>query len=321
MKRSTLMKALIALPMVGLLATATPALAGKCKSCNSCDSKKSDRTVQVAADMDIVDTAVAAGQFKTLAAALGAADLVDALKGDGPFTVFAPTDEAFAALPEGTVETLLKPENKALLTAILTYHVVPGNLKAEDVVGGAPLVSLNGQKIDLNTTDGVMVDKANVVKTDIETSNGTIHVIDAVILPSTKDIIDTAIEAGSFKTLAAALGAAELVETLQGDGPFTVFAPTDDAFAALPAGTVESLLKPENKAKLQAVLTYHVVPGRIYAHDAIKAGKAKTVQGQEVTIKAMDGKVTVDGANVIAADIDSSNGVVHVIDAVILPKD
>ncbi|MEM6505349.1 MAG: fasciclin domain-containing protein [Planctomycetota bacterium] len=321
MKRSTLMKALIALPMVGLLATTTPALAGKCKSCNSCDSKKSDRTVQVAADMDIVDTAVAAGQFKTLAAALGAADLVDALKGDGPFTVFAPTDEAFAALPEGTVETLLKPENKALLTAILTYHVVPGNLKAEDVVGGAPLVSLNGQKIDLNTTDGVMVDKANVVKTDIATSNGTIHVIDAVILPSTKDIIDTAIEAGSFKTLAAALGAAELVETLQGDGPFTVFAPTDDAFAALPAGTVESLLKPENKAKLQAVLTYHVVPGRIYAHDAIKAGKAKTVQGQEVTIKAMDGKVTVDGANVIAADIDSSNGVVHVIDAVILPKD
>ncbi|MEM6260495.1 MAG: fasciclin domain-containing protein [Planctomycetota bacterium] len=321
MKRSTLMKALIALPMVGLLATTTPALAGKCKSCNSCDSKKSDRTVQVAADMDIVDTAVAAGQFKTLAAALGAADLVDALKGDGPFTVFAPTDEAFAALPEGTVETLLKPENKALLTAILTYHVVPGNLKAEDVVGGAPLVSLNGQKIDLNTTDGVMVDKANVVKTDIATSNGTIHVIDAVILPSTKDIIDTAIEAGSFKTLAAALGAAELVETLQGDGPFTVFAPTDDAFAALPAGTVESLLKPENKAKLQAVLTYHVVPGRIYAHDAIKAGKAKTVQGQEITIKAKDGKVTVDGANVIAADIDSSNGVVHVIDAVILPKD
>lgn len=320
MNRSTLLKSLIALPMVGLLATAPAALAGsKCKS-NKCD--KSDKaTVTVAADMDIVDTAVAAGSFKTLAAALGAADLVDALKGDGPFTVFAPTDEAFAALPDGTVETLLKPENKALLQAILTYHVVPGNLKAEDVVKGAPLKTLNGQKISLNTSDGVMVDKANVVKTDIATSNGTIHVIDAVIMPSTKDIIDTAIEAGSFKTLAAALGAAELVETLQGDGPFTVFAPTDEAFAALPAGTVESLLKPENKAKLQAVLTYHVVPGRIYAADAIKAGQAATVQGSKVTIKANDGAVTVDGANVVKADIDTTNGVIHVIDAVILPKD
>lgn len=318
MTRSTLLKSLLALPMVGLLTAGTPTMAEKCPS--SCDKSKA-KTVQVAAEMDIVDTAVAAGSFKTLAAALGAADLVDALKGDGPFTVFAPTDDAFAALPEGTVETLLKPENKALLQSILTYHVVPGNLKAKDVVGGAPLVTLNGQKIDLKTTDGVMVDKANVVKTDISTTNGTIHVIDAVIMPSTKDIIDTAIEAGSFKTLAAALGAAELVETLKGDGPFTVFAPTDEAFAALPAGTVESLLKPENKAKLQAVLTYHVVPGRIYAADAIKAGKAKTVQGSKVTIVAKDGAVTVDGAKVVAADIDSSNGVIHVIDAVILPKD
>ena len=318
MTRSTLLKSLLALPMVGLLAVGTPALADKCSS--KCNKSKA-KTVTVAAEMDIVDTAVAAGSFKTLAAALGAADLVDALKGDGPFTVFAPTDEAFANLPEGTVETLLKPENKALLTAILTYHVVPGNHKAEDVLGGAPLKTLNGQKISLDTSDGVKVDGANVVKTDIATTNGTIHVIDAVIMPSTKDIIDTAIEAGSFKTLAAALGAAELVETLKGDGPFTVFAPTDDAFAALPAGTVESLLKPENKAKLQAVLTYHVVPGRIYAADAIKAGQAKTVQGSKVTIKAKDGKVTVDGANVVAADIDTTNGVVHVIDAVILPKD
>ena len=318
MKRNTLLKTLIALPMVGLLAAA-PAMA-----CDKCCKHKHDntkKTMKVAAEMDIVDTAVAAGSFNTLAAALGAADLVDALKGDGPFTVFAPTDKAFANLPKGTVQTLLKPENKALLQAILTYHVVPGNLSAKDVVGGHSLVTLNGQKINLDTSDGVKVDGANVVKTDISTTNGTIHVIDAVIMPSTKDIIDTAIEAGSFKTLAAALGAAELVETLQSDGPFTVFAPTDEAFAALPAGTVESLLKPENKAKLQAVLTYHVVPGRIYAADAIEAGQAKTVQGSKVTIKAKDGNVTVDGANVVAADIDSTNGVIHVIDAVILPKD
>lgn len=316
MKRS-LFKSLAVLPALGLFAVATPAQAGS--DCGSCSSK----TVKVStvAQMDIVDTAVAAGSFKTLAAALGAADLVDALKGEGPFTVFAPTDDAFAALPKGTVETLLKPENKALLTAVLTYHVVPGNLKAADVVKADKLVTLNGQKLSLSLSDGVMIDKANVVKTDIATSNGTIHVIDAVIMPSTKDIIDTAIEAGSFNTLAAAIQAAGLVETLKGEGPFTVFAPTDDAFKALPAGTVESLLKPENKAKLQAVLTYHVVPGRVYATDAIAAKQAKTVQGSKVTIKAADGKVMVDGANVVKADIDTTNGVIHVIDAVILPKD
>ena len=145
-----------------------------------------------------------------------------------------------------------------------------------------------------------------------------IHVIDSVILP--KDIVDTAVAAGKFKTLAAALKAAGLVKTLKGDGPFTVFAPTDEAFAKLPAGTVENLLKPENKAKLTAVLTYHVVPGKVMAKDVVKLDKAKTVQGSEVTIKTEGNKVMVDNATVIAADIVCGNGVVHVIDSVILPK-
>lgn len=271
---------------------------------------------------DIVDTAVAAGSFKTLAAALGAADLVGALKGDGPFTVFAPTDEAFSKLPAGTVENLLKPENKALLQSILTYHVVPGKVLAKDVVKLNGAKTLNGQMVDIAIADGtVTIDSAKVIKTDIGASNGVIHVIDSVILPSQTDIIDTAVEAGSFKTLAAAIKAAGLIETLKGDGPFTVFAPTDAAFAKLPEGTVASLLKPENKAKLAAVLTYHVVPGRIYAADAIEAGKAKTVQGQAVTITSSDKGVMIDGAKVVKANIDASNGVIHVIDSVILPKD
>lgn len=136
------------------------------------------------AHMDIVDTAVSAGQFQTLAAALAAADLVDTLKGDGPFTVFAPTDEAFAKLPEGTVENLLKEENLGQLTAILTYHVVPGSVTAEQVVGLQEAPTVNGQSIDIKVADnGVMVDGANVVVTDIMASNGVIHVIDSVILP------------------------------------------------------------------------------------------------------------------------------------------
>jgi uncharacterized surface protein with fasciclin (FAS1) repeats len=135
-----------------------------------------------------------------------------------------------------------------------------------------------------------------------------------------KDIVDTAVAAGSFKTLAAALGAAGLVETLKGEGPFTVFAPTDAAFAKLPAGTVESLLEPANRAKLQAILTYHVVPGAVMASDVVKLTGAKTVNGQSVTIRVAGGAVTVDGANVIKTDIATSNGVIHVIDSVILPK-
>ncbi|MCL4194416.1 MAG: fasciclin domain-containing protein [Thermoguttaceae bacterium] len=135
-----------------------------------------------------------------------------------------------------------------------------------------------------------------------------------------KDIVDTAVAAGSFKTLAAALGAAGLVETLKGEGPFTVFAPTDEAFGKLPAGTVEDLLKPENKAKLVSILTYHVVAGKVMAADVVKLSEAKTVQGSKVKISVNEGKVKVDDANVVKTDITASNGVIHVIDAVILPK-
>jgi len=134
------------------------------------------------------------------------------------------------------------------------------------------------------------------------------------------DIVDTAVAAGSFNTLAAALKAAGLVDTLKGDGPFTVFAPTDEAFARLPAGTVESLLEPANKDKLIAVLTYHVVPGKVMAADVVKLTSAKTVNGQSASIKVDGGKVMVDEATVTATDIKASNGVIHVIDSVILPN-
>ncbi len=134
------------------------------------------------------------------------------------------------------------------------------------------------------------------------------------------DIVDTAVEAGQFKTLVAAVEAAELVETLKGDGPFTVFAPTDEAFAKLPEGTLENLLKPENKDQLVAILTYHVVPGKIMSGDiAGKTADVETVQGGKLAVDAMDG-VKVDEAQVITADIETSNGVIHVIDTVVLPK-
>ena len=138
-------------------------------------------------------------------------------------------------------------------------------------------------------------------------------------MPS-KDIVDTAVSAGSFKTLTAALEAAGLVETLKGKGPFTVFAPTDDAFAKLPEGTLKSLLKPENKQNLTAILTYHVVAGNVKAADVIKLSSAKTLNGQSVTITTVGGKVLINGATVVKADIATTNGTIHVIDTVLLPK-
>ena len=134
------------------------------------------------------------------------------------------------------------------------------------------------------------------------------------------DIVDTAVAAGSFQTLVAAVQAADLVDVLKGDGPFTVFAPTDDAFAALPAGTVDALLLPENRDQLIAILTYHVVAGKVDASAVVNLDQATTVNGADVTITVADNGVQVDNANVIATDIDASNGIIHVIDAVILPQ-
>jgi transforming growth factor-beta-induced protein len=277
--------------------------------------------------MDIVDTAVADGRFTTLVAAVTAAELVDTLKGEGPFTVFAPTDDAFAALPEGTVESLLLPENKQALTDILLYHVVSGNVMAADVVNLESAATVLGKDVAIKVEDGnVYINDAQVIITDIETSNGVIHVIDAVILPPAEDammektIVDIAVEDGRFTTLVAAVTAAELVETLSGEGPFTVFAPTDDAFAALPEGTVESLLLPENKQALIDILLYHVVSGKVMAADVVGLTSAPTVLGKDITITVTDGNVYLnDTIQVIITDIEASNGVIHVIDAVLLP--
>jgi uncharacterized surface protein with fasciclin (FAS1) repeats len=302
-----------------LLASSSAALAGEKCAGNPVTTVAYKKETK----MDIVDTAVKAGSFETLAAALKAAGLVETLKGKGPFTVFAPTDEAFAKLPSGTVETLLKPENKDKLIAILTYHVVAGNVKAADVVKLKSAKTVQGADVKITVVEGkVMVNDANVVKTDIACGNGVIHVIDTVLLPKEgpMDIVDTAVKAGSFKTLVAAAKAAGLVDTLKGKGPFTVFAPTDEAFAKLPAGTVETLLKPENKDKLVAILTYHVVAGNVKAADVVKLKSAETLLGQTVAIDATDG-VKVNNAKVVKADLDCGNGVIHVIDTVLLPRE
>ncbi len=314
MKQTTLLGTAL-----GALMLAGTTLAGGCSG-GSGDHKAMTKVESPHATGNIVEVASKAGTFSTLLAAAKAAGLVEALQGDGPLTVFAPNDEAFAKLPKGTVENLLKPENKAMLASILTYHVVPGRVLAKDVASGG-VATLNGQRLDVKAASGsVMVDGAKVIATDVMASNGVIHVIDSVVMPSSKSIVQTALDAGQFKTLAMLLEKASLVGALEGEGPFTVFAPTDEAFAKIPKETLESLLKPENREMLAGILKYHVVPGRVFSDAAAKGATVKTLEGSTVTTKSQGGSVMVGKAKVVAADIDAKNGVIHVIETVIMPE-
>ncbi len=350
---------------------------------------------------DIVDTAIAAGDFTTLVDLVQAAGLEETLRSEGPFTVFAPTDEAFAAVPAETLDALAA--DPAALQSVLLYHVVPGRLVRALISDGKEVATAQGENVIFSFVDGVKkVNDATLVGKDIQASNGVIHVIDSVLLPPSMgggataaadgdaaaseeaaagesaaatetmtdtvsaeateamtdtvsaeateamtdtvsaeateamtetvateeaaaeapaemaDIVDTAVAAGSFNTLVAAVQAAGLVDALKGEGPFTVFAPTDDAFAKLPQETIDALLA-DPTGDLTQILLYHVVPGKVMAADLSDGLEADTLQGKPVTFTLSDGGAKVNDANIIATDIETSNGVIHVIDSVILP--
>jgi uncharacterized surface protein with fasciclin (FAS1) repeats len=299
---------------IALLAVAALAAAAIGASASASTASKSE------ADKNIVQTAVAAGQFTTLASLLTKAGLVDTLSTGGPFTVFAPTDAAFAKVPKATLEALAA--NPAQLKSVLLYHVVSGGVTAADVVKLTSAKTLEGRSIAIKVADGsVYVDGAKVTTSDVTASNGVIHVIDSVLIPKAappaKNIVQTAVAAGQFKALASLLKKAGLAGTLQGKGPFTVFAPTDAAFAKVPKATLAALGK--DKAKLRAVLLYHVAKGKVTAAQAMKLRSAKTLNGKPLAIRVSAGKVLVGGATVTKADVMASNGVIHVINKVLIP--
>ena len=300
----------------------------------------------------IVDIAVATPDLSTLVAALKAGDLVKTLSGKGPFTVFAPTNEAFAALPAGALAYLLKPENKAQLDAVLTYHVVSGKIRGQDLLDGEKITTVEGQKLSVRLLGKeIFINSAKVTIGDVNASNGIVHIIDGVLIPppppappgpgpppgGKNTVVDLAVATPDLSTLVATLKAGDLVTTLQGLGPFTVFAPTNEAFDRLPFGALAYLLKPENKAQLDAVLTYHVVAGpRVFASDLRNGQKIKTVEGRELVVRiepAQPGsklpgpkifinnaRVTTPPNGVIANNgINASNGVVHILDTVLNP--
>lgn len=266
----------------------------------------------------IVAVAQDAGSFSTLLTALDVAGLTAALEGMGPYTVFAPTDAAFAAIAPETLNGLLADTEQ--LTAVLTYHVVPGELASGQVVGLSSAPTLNGKALAISVDGGtVRVDNATVTATDIEASNGIIHVIDRVLLPEPiEDIVQLAKSSAIFNTLLSAVEAAGLVDALKSEGPFTVFAPTDDAFAAIDAEVLGDLVS--DTELLTAVLTYHVVPGLFLAENVVTRSDLNTLNGDHLPVMVEGDMVKVGGANVIATDFLATNGVVHVIDQVMLPE-
>lgn len=327
------------------------------------DTGASDEPVPAATDAPadagtIVDVASSLDDFTTLVAAVQAAGLVETLSSDGPFTVFAPTNEAFATALDAlgiTADELLADTDT--LTEILTYHVLSGAVDAETAISldGQTAETVNGAEISINVVDGnVVINDATVTTADVMASNGIIHVIDTVLLPphdgmteemsdemsddmsddmseemsddmseeSMGSIVDVAVEAGSFTTLVAAVQAAGLEETLATGGPFTVFAPTDEAFAAALEAlglTAEELLA--DTETLTSILTYHVIDGEVPASTVVTLDgeSAETLNGASVDISVDGETVMVNDATVVAVDVAADNGIIHVIDSVLLP--
>jgi uncharacterized surface protein with fasciclin (FAS1) repeats len=281
------------------------------------------------AQLDIVGVLKADQQFSILVEAVAAAGLVTTLQSPGPFTVFAPTNTAFAALLgelKVTKDQLLA--NKALLTRVLTYHVLAAKVPAASVPVGKTITTVETGVFKIESTGGLKITDesnrvSNITVTDVAASNGVIHVIDKVLLPSDKDIVATAQSVPDFSILVEAVIAADLVTTLQGAGPFTVFAPTNAAFAAAltELGVTKDALF-ANKALLTSILTYHVVAARVLKAEVPIGKPITSVQGETFTIdaslKITDQRARVAGIS--ATDVFASNGVIHVIDKVILPK-
>jgi uncharacterized surface protein with fasciclin (FAS1) repeats len=265
----------------------------------------------------VVDLAVASPDHGTLVAAVLAADLAKTLSGPGPFTVFAPTDAAFAIVP-ANVTMLLEKQWIGHLQGILLYHVLGAKVLSTDLMNGMTATTLEGSDIVV-TIPPVQINGVDVTAADLEASNGVVHVIDEVLIPPfmTTSIVDIGSAVPDFSILVELVVLAGLADALSGPGPFTLFAPTNAAFSKLDDATVAFLKDPANKASLVDILTYHVLPGIALSSTLTDGLMAKTLQGSDVTI--MLDPVMVNDAMVTAVDILANNGVIHVIDTVLIP--
>ena len=271
-----------------------------------------------ASSQTVFDIIESSEVHNTLEVAIVAAGLDETLASEGPFTVFAPTDDAFSLVPANVLETLLA-DPTGMLTQILLNHVVSGTALSTDLSDGMMITTLQGGEVSVSITDGmVMIGNANVIVADITADNGVVHVIDAILVPEmpTNTVFDIIANSDVHNTLETAIVAAGLDETLASEGPFTVFAPTDDAFSLIPADVIETLLA-DPTGLLTQILLNHVVSGTTLSTDLSDGMMITTLQGGEVSVSINDGVVMIGNATVIVADLQADNGVVHVIDAVI----
>ena len=270
----------------------------------------------IQAQATVVEVVVNSMDHDTLEAAVIAAGLDDDLSGEGPFTVFAPTDAAFAALPEGTLETLLADPTGDLAN-ILLHHVLGAEVLSTDLTNGQIATTLFNQDIKVSITEeGVFINGAQVTTADIQADNGVVHVIDAVLLPPSGTVVDVIVNSEDHEILESAVIAAELVDDLSADGPFTVFAPTDDAFTALGQDAIDALLADPTGA-LSRTLLNHVVTGKSYANSLMDGQRIVSLFGNNLAVVVNNDGVFINGAQVTVTDIIATNGVVHVIDAVL----
>jgi len=277
---------------------------------------------------NIPKIAIADTDLSTLVTALTKGGLVDTLSGTGPFTVFAPTNEAFKALDADSLAALLQPANKDKLVEVLKYHVANGKVLSTDLKNGQNITTLDDNKTVTVTITGktVKIGAATVTKADVMAVNGVVHIIDAVLIPpdfvppTYQNIPKIAIADTDLSTLVTALTKGGLVDTLSGTGPFTVFAPTNEAFNALDPNLLTDLLLPANKAKLVEVLEYHVASGKVLSTDLKNGQNIATLDDKKTVAVTITGKtVKIGAAAVTAADVMAGNGVIHFIDAVLIP--
>jgi len=285
----------------------------------------------IATCRDIPQTLNEIRNFESLVSVLRSANLIDTLsEPKGPFTMFAPTEQAFASLPNGLVTCLLETKSQNILADILKYHIIEGKILSSDLSKSANITTLNGYNVAVDASDGVKINDSTVSNPDIEANNGVIHVIDSLLIPSNinintflstcRDIPETAIAYGNLETLVTALGTADLVDFLsEPAGPFTVFAPTDKAFAALPDGLIGCLLKPENKDTLVDILKYHIIEGNVLSDILVISMAATTLNGEDVAVVSSDG-AKINDSRVSMSDVKAKNGVIHIIDSVLVPS-
>lgn len=282
-----------------------------------------------AADQSIVEIAVGNQDFSILVAALQKADLVSALQGAGPFTVFAPTNAAFEKLLSGLGITADQLLNHPQLSEVLLYHVVSGQVLSSNLSNGMKANTLSGQEISVDLSSGVKINSSNVTTADVMATNGVIHIIDTVLVPPTfvlnaapekpATVVDIALSSSDFSMLVSLLQKADLVGALQGEGPFTVFAPTNAAFEKLLGALGITASDLMNQPDLAKVLLYHVVSGKVMSTDLSDGLQAPSLNGESLVFD-LDGGVKVNQSGVTAADIEADNGVVHVIDTVLVPQ-